>query len=404
MRFGRRTGLLLALTLIGPWAGRAELSGDWQAGGSLRTLNLTGASAPGDLFPAYRVSSTRLRLETAWQHPSGWALEAAADQQLLGTDPAGIVPLPGDGVNRRFDFDHTWQHDAGWASRLQLDRFSLSWHSGHIDATVGRQAIGFGRIVIDSPLDVIAPFPPDALDTDVRPGVDALRVTGHYGLDGQVGAVVVLGDVARHDSYLATWADNHAGIDLLALAGVLRERPMVGLGLAGSLGTLGLKGEAAFYEGEQVDEPDGDLHRHMLFTAAEVWYRFANGLTLVAQYLHNGAGTGDPADYPLVARSAPVQEGLTTLLGRHYLLAAPSYEIHPLVTLNGLLIWNLTDASWLLRPTLVISLADNLSLELFWTHNEGTHPCQQTFPRLPEARSEFGSLGDSGGLFLKWYF
>jgi len=367
-------------------------------------LNLTGASAPGDFFPAYRVSSTRLRLETAWQNPSGWGLESAADQQLLGTDPAGIIPLPGNGVNRRFDLDHTWQHDAGWASRLQLDRLNVFWRGGRVDATVGRQAIGFGRIVIDSPLDVIAPFPPDALDTDVRPGVDALRVTGYYGLDGQVGAVVVLGDVARHDSYLATWADNHAGIDLIALAGVLRERPMIGLGLAGSLGTLGLKAETAFYEGERVDEPDGDLYHHMLFTAAEVWYRFANGLTLVTQYLHNGAGTRDPADYPLVARSAPVQEGLTTLLGRHYLLAAPSYEIHPLVNLNGLLIWNLNDASWLLRPTLVISLADNLSLELFWTHFEGDQPRQRGFPQPVELRSEFGSQGDSGGFFLKWFF
>ena len=84
----------------------------------------------------------------------------------------------------------------------------------YTEEAVGRQAIGFGRIVIASPLDIIAPFPPDAIDTDVRPGVDAVHVTAHYGLDGQVGAVAVLGDVSRHDSWLATWADNRAGLDL----------------------------------------------------------------------------------------------------------------------------------------------------------------------------------------------
>jgi hypothetical protein len=238
----------------------------------------------------------------------------------------------------------------------------------------------------------------------VRPGVDALRATAHYGLDGQLGAVAVLGDISRHDSYLATWADNHAGIDLLAIGGRLRQRPMVGAGLAGSLGTLGLKGEAAVYEGARVGKPGGDPHRHMLITAVESWYRFDSGLTLVAQYLHNGAGTSHPADYPEAALSAPVREGLTTLLGRHYLLAAPSYELHPLVTLNGLLIWNLTDDSWLLRPTLAINLADNLSLELFWTRPEGHEPGRRPLPLPAEPRSEFGSRGESAGFFIKWFF
>ena len=392
-------GLLLATS-----RGYAEEQANWQGGGSLRSLNLSGAEAPGDLFPSYRLSSTRLRLETAWQHPAGWRMEAAADYQLLSTDPAGIVPLPGDGVNRRLDLDHNWQHDGGWASRLQIDRFNLARTTGKLDTVVGRQAIGFGRIVISSPLDIIAPFPPDALDTDVRPGVDALRATAHYGLDGQLGTVAVLGDSSRHNSYLATWADNRAGIDLLALGGILRERPMFGLGLAGSLGTLGLKGEVAFYEGERVGETGGDLHRHMLIAAMEGWYRFASGLTLITQYLHNGAGARHPADYPETALSAPVQEGLTTLLGRHYLLAAPSFELHPLVTLNGLLIWNLADDSWLLRPTLSINLADNLSLDLFWTHPEGHEPRDRGFSLPAEPRSEFGSQGESAGFFMKWFF
>ena len=399
-----RIAMLLVVLLTAAALPAAAEENSWQWGGSLRSLNVSGTGAPADLFPSYHLSSTRLRLETAWQSLSGWRLEAAADHQLVGTDPAGVIPLPRDGVNRRFDLDHAWQHDDNWASRLQIDRLTLARTTGRLDLAIGRQAIGFGRIVIASPLDVIAPFPPEALDTDVRPGVDALRVTTHYGLDGQLGAVAVLGDVSRHDSYLATWADNYAGLDLLAIGGLLRERPMLGLGIAGSLGSLGLKAEAAGYEGERVDEAGGDLHEHMLIAAVEAWYRFDNGLTVIAQYLHNGAGAGDPADYPLAAHSAPIQEGLTSLLGRDYLLAAPSVELHPLVTLNGLLIWNLADHSWLLRPTLAVNLADNLSLELFWTHPQGTSPRRRVAPYPPEIRSEFGSQGDNGGFFVKWFF
>jgi hypothetical protein len=142
------------MVLCGTRPGYAQPTGDWQWGGSLRSLNVSGATAPGDLFPAYRVSSTRLRLESTWQSSSGWRAETAVDEQLLGTNPAGIIPLPGDGVNRRFDLDHSWQHDAGWASRLQVDRLNLAWSSGHLDAALGRQAIGFGRILISSPLEL----------------------------------------------------------------------------------------------------------------------------------------------------------------------------------------------------------------------------------------------------------
>ncbi len=403
MSFRPRAACLLVL-LLGTGLPAAAGQDGWQWAGSLRSLNLSGEPVAADVFPAYRLSSSRLRLESSWQNAPGWRLETAADHQLLGTDPAGVIPLPDDGVNRRIDLAHNWHHDDGWASRLQVDRLNAGWSGGWLEVTIGRQAIGFGRILIDSPLDIIAPFSPEALDTDIRPGVDAARLAAYYGQDGQLGAVAVFGDKTAHNSYLLTWADNRAGIDILALGGELRRRPMAGLGLAGSLGTLGVKGEAAFYQGERVGKRDGDLHRHMLMSALEGWYRFDNGLTLIVQYLHNGAGVDDPADYPAAARSAPLQEGLTTLLGRHYLMAAPSIELHPLVTLNGLLIWNLQDNSWLLRPLVEISLADNLSLELFWTRPEGRAPRQSAWPGLPEVRSEFGSQGESGGFFLKWFF
>ncbi len=380
----------------------AEGLGQWQRSGSLRTLNVSSDSSPGDLAPSFRLSSTFLRLETVWNSTSHWQVEAVSDYQMLGTDPHDIISLPKSGVNRHFDLDHSWHHQSGWDSRLQIDRINTTWTGENVDMTFGRQAVGFGRIAISSPLDIIAPFAPDALDTDFRPGVDALRLTSYYGLDGQLGGVVVMGDVDRHNSYLVTWVDNIAGIDLLAIGGSLRKRPMIGFGGAGDLGPLGLKAEMAIYKGERVDQPGGDLHEHMVISAVELWYRFDNGLSVITEYLHNGAGENDPAKYSQVLFSAPYLEGLASLLGRHYLLTTANYELHPLVSLNGLLIWNMQDDSWLLRPTLDVSLADNVSLELFWTYPEGDSPRKRFL--FTEVRSEFGSYGQSGGLFLKWFF
>lgn len=398
----RKAILLLCCCLIlSPLPAHSELP-EWS--GSIKSLNLYGGKAPADLFPAYQLSSNRVRLNMAWQPAQGWWFETSLDHQYLWSDPSGTFALPTDGYNRHMDMDKTWQHGDHGISRLQIDRLNLQWRTGAMDIAFGRQAVGFGRILIFSPLDVIAPFAPDAIDTEVRSGVDALHTIFNYGIDGQLGAIAVKGEKAQYDSFLATWSDNRAGLDLLMIGGRLRGRAMFGAGLAGSLGTLGLKGEFSIYNGSEPAETGGDLHASFALAAIETWYRFDNGISLVAQYLYNGPGVDNPNDYPKVLSSAPRQEGLTYLLGRHYLIAAPAYEPHPLARLQGLLIYNTGDKSALIRPTLDLSLADNLSLQLFWTGHIGQKP-RNTSPFLAvEPRSEFGMHGDSGGLFLKWFF
>lgn len=398
----RRTVLVLCWLLLHPPATALAEAPQWS--GSVKSLNFYGEAAPADLFPSYRVSSNRVRLDMNWQPAAHWRLETALDQQFLLSDPAGTFALPSEGINRHVDMDKAWQHGEHGASRLQVDRLSLQWRSKALDVTVGRQAIGFGRILIFSPLDVIAPFAPDAIDNEVRSGVDALRPIFNYGIDGQLGAIAVWGEESRYDSFLATWSDNRAGIDLLMIGGQLRGRSMFGAGLAGSLGTLGLKGEISYHRGRDVDQTGGDLHDDYSVAAIETWYRFDNGISLVAQYLYNGPGADNPADYPAVLTSAPIQEGLTYLLGRHYLMAAPAYEVHPLATLQGILIYNLDDHSALLRPTLDLNLADNLSLQIFWSWHTGRQPQVIASALSAEPRSEFGLRGDNGGFFIKWYF
>jgi len=394
--------LLLLVTLFTSTALAAPALPEWS--GSIKSLNLYGDGAPADLFPAYKLSSNRARLNMDWQPAQSWQLETALDHQYLWSDQLDNFTLPGRGYNRHLDMDKVWQHGDHAASRLQVDRLNLQRRDGAVDTTIGRQAVGFGRILIYSPLDVIAPFAPDAIDTEVRSGIDALHTIFNYGLDGQLGAIAVWGEEARYNSFLATWSDNQDGLDMLMIGGRLRGHTMFGAGLAGSLGTLGLKGEFSIHEGRDTETTGGDLHDSYVLAAIETWYRFDNGLSLIAQYLYNGPGVDAPKEYPEVLASAPLQEGLTHLLGRHYLIAAPAYELHPLATAQGLLLYNLEDHSALIRPTLDLNLADNISLQLFWTLHFGHEPEVVSALLPPEPRSEFGMRGDSGGLFLKWFF
>jgi hypothetical protein len=387
----------LALLLLCAAPGAAETDAP-HLSGFAKSLNLHIQSPP----VGADLSANRLRLDLEAEPRPGVGVELSAEALLYYSDPAAILPLPRSSPNRRLDLEADRDGDEHFKQQLAIDRLNLSATLVGIDWVAGRQAIGFGRILLFSPLDVIAPFPPDALDAEVRPGVDALKGVRYFGLGGQLGGTVVLGDGNRNNAWLATVSHNLRGIDILALAGVLRQRKMLGAGLAGSLGGLGLKGEISVYDGKEVGLAGGDRKNRFAIGAAEGWYRFDSGLVLIAEYLYNGAGADEPADYPQVAASAPFVEGLSFLLGRHYLLLGPSWEAHPLATLNALVISNLTDGSFLLRPLIDISLADNFELQLFWSFTGGKKPAQTLSLSVP--RSEFGSVGDSGGVFLKYFF
>ncbi|PLX74373.1 MAG: hypothetical protein C0615_09490 [Desulfuromonas sp.] len=382
-------------------------TGDWltqpSIGGHVKTFNTYYDEPPGTPFESGFYSANSQRLELKGKLADPVELEIAVDNLLLYSDQPTQVQLPRTSPNVRFDLDHDWQRGHEWSDRVVIDRLALHGRHDSFDWAIGRQAIGLGRIVIFSPLDVVAPFAPDALDTDVRPGVDAARAVRYFGLGGQVGGSVVFGETTENNSYLLTLSDNRAGIDILGIAGSLRDRELVGGGLAGNLGPLGVKGEISHYHGKDTELPGGDLHDEFSIGGIEFWYRFDNNVVLIAQYLYNGAGADKPEDYPLAATSAAVREGLTFLLGKHYLLLGPSWEFHPLATFSGLVIGNLDDDSLLLRPQLQFSLGDNLSLDLFYSVNLGKEP-RQIFPGVSVPRSEFGSAGDNGGLLLRWYF
>jgi len=370
--------------------------------GSIKSLNLHVESPPGTGLGAHFYSSNRFRLDLKGSLFEETSWEFSAEDVLRYASPGPPPPLSSSDQNRVVDMETSWSGGDHLLNGLLVDRLNLKTATGKLEWVLGRQAIGFGRILLSSPLDVIAPFPPDALDTDVRPGVDAVKCLRYFGTGGETGATAVFGEDNDESSYLATFTWNIGGTDLLGLGGLLRKRPMIGLGFAGDLGGMGLRGEGVFYDGKDVGKIGGDIHDDFAVAALEIDYRFDSGLIATAEYLYSGAGVKGASDYPKALASAPFREGLAYLAGRHSLLASLGYEAHPLVTLNALFICNLQDGSFLARPLVVVSLSDDLSLECFWNFSAGEPPRKISGVLLP--RSEFGAAADSGGFFLKYFF
>lgn len=371
-------------------------------GGSAKSLNLYVDATT--MTERTLLSSDSFRLDLSGELTSMVSFELSLDQRVLWQSRDSTLELSDSFFNRAVDLENVQNQGGKFSGLSQVDRLNIHADFGRSALTLGRQALGFGRITLFSPLDVIAPFAPDALDVDVRPGVDAVKFNHYFGLAGQAGGIAVFGAKRSYHSYLLTAGENVANIDILFIGGQLRGRNMVGVGLAGELGKLGLKAEGSWYRGRDVGQPGGDLRDSFSVAALEGWYRFDMGLILLGEYLYSGFGSETPELYPQVAVSAPLREGLGFLLGRHYLLFGPSYQFHPLITLNGLMIYNLKDDSLMLRPLLALSLADNLQLDLFWSWTRGEGPRVDSVSGEPLLRSEFGSAANSGGLLLRWYF
>ncbi|HKJ04360.1 MAG TPA: hypothetical protein VJ974_02095 [Geopsychrobacteraceae bacterium] len=349
------------------------------------------------------LSANSLRLDLTgevFNSPLAWQL--SLEQLVLYHDPKGIVSLPDWGVNRITDLSWNGDEQNSLSWQLQADRLSLQWDRDDTVFTIGRQGIGFGRISLFSPLDIIAPFSPASLDTDVRPGVDALRARYFFNIIGEAGGTLVFSDEVEKSSALIDVTFNFGQMDVLMIGGQLRNRPMVGFGLAGQLGSAGWKGEWSGYRGSNVGSVAGDLYDKFSIAGVELEYRFYFDLNLQVQYLYNGAGSRYVNEYPLVAQSAPLSEGLSFLYGKDYLLTGLSRDLTPLIRLSGLLIFNLNDDSWLFRPQLNLSLADNVSLELLWNITHGDGPL--LLAGQPVIQSEYGAVGESGGVLLKYYF
>lgn len=406
MKRFRPLAILLALLFaLVPNGLLAAESATWELGGHAKSLNLYREGDPAGVIDDGFDSANNLRLDLARPVGKESRFEFAVEGQVRYSDADALGRERENTPNRRLDLEKSRGEERRFSQRGEIDRLNLSGSHSGFAWNIGRQAIGFGRIALASPLDIIAPFAPDALDTDVRPGIDALRAGRFFGRGGEIGALAVFGRHKESNSYLLHGETNLAGVDLLALGGTLRGRDLLGVGFATQFMGMGIKGELAAYRGEGVGKPGGDPRKDFLQGALELDYRFAAGPLCALQYLHNGFGAKEPEDYPAILLSAPIQEGLGYLLGRHYLLASVSHDPHPLVTLGALGIWNLLDDSFLLRPLVRISLGDNLSLELFWSFNQGSSPKEnKSIIQTIITRSEFGAAGDGGGILLKYFF
>jgi hypothetical protein len=266
------------------------------------------------------------------------------------------------------------------------------------DLTVGRQAVSWGTSALFPVADLWAAFSPFELDTEEKPGIDAVRGLAYPARGVELDAIVadrgadgVSGGV-RVTASLEGW-------ELWAGGGRLWNEAMAMAGVTLVRDVTNLRAEAVIARNTDRDET---LDPRITLGIDRLGARF----TASAEYHFNGLGASEPADYALRLLSPEFARGETYYLGRHYLgaLAAWSPDAENRLSLTASTLVNLRDRSCALSPTATYDFGQNARLSLGALFSGGDAPIVQAAGPLPRLRSEFGSYGDLGFLQLSIWF
>ena len=356
-----------------------------------------------------RISARRERLD----FQAHAQLIAVHSDSLSGfRDLPGLIYPGGNVINddrRWFNLTHELNNKNKNASLVRLDRINVGYTGDKTVVRFGRQAISWGNGLLFTPMDILNPFDPTAVDKDYKSG-DDMRY-GQYLLDNgsDIQAVAVVrrnplsGELEQDQSSLALkyhgfWGGNEYDLLVAEHYGDL----VLGLGASTDFG-------GAVWRGDLVwSDTDSES---VLSVVAGVSYSGVlkgHNCTGFMEYFYNGFGQTD-GDYSPAAIASNTEllkrlgRGELFNLGRHYLGASVSFEMTPLFNLTPNIFINLEDPSALAQ--LVLSYDWKQDLQLLGALNFPIGPDGSEYGGIGAAQEgSYLSTGPSLFIQLAWYF
>jgi hypothetical protein len=320
-------------------------------------------------------------------------LQVTSSPSVMGGSAVGfgVSVVPG----RRWDLSSVMVDQDRLRVWHDIDRLSITWYSGIADVTAGRQAITWGISNVYPVADLWAQFSPFELDTEEKPGVDAIRVLSYPAGGLELDVVVADRGSSRtlsagiRASLSLPWADLYAG------GGKMWREAMGLAGISAPVGIYKLRAESVLpYD---LDDDGFKLPRATLGLD-----RLGGSTMLSVEYNYNGIGATDPRRYLDVLEDPRFAQGETYFLGRHNLGAAGSWTPgNDRLSLTLSTLCNLGDPSWAFVPNLTYDFGQETRLSAGALLSFGDTP---RFQPEPELRSEFGTYGDFLYTMLSIYF
>lgn len=368
--------VLALLCLTGARAQGLEVSGYY------KNL-LAGSRTVAPAGERYTLDLSRLRLELKGEVAEGVALDLQYDNELLLGDylrTGQFALLKDRRPDQYWDLDDDYAQGGSYLARHRLYRASVTLASGETDVRIGRQRIAWGTGRFWSPLDILNPLNPIALEREERLGVDAVLAERKLGPLARISAVYAPREQSGESSAALNWHSNAAGVDYSFIAGRFRNERVMGADVATQWGSAGVRAELTH------NEPRAGRSYRRAVVATD--YAFPNTLTLSGELYYNGAGTSNRASYDFASLFA----GRIQNVGRRYIGGYAGYELTPLLKSTNYLVVNLSDQSRFFSPALTYSLQQNVDFTFGAQFFGGS------------AGSEYAQLEDLYYAQLQWFF
>ncbi|MDX1450436.1 MAG: hypothetical protein R3246_15410, partial [Acidimicrobiia bacterium] len=278
-----------------------------------------------------------------------------------------------------------------------FDRLSVTLLLAAADITIGRQAITWGISNIFPVADLWAQFSPFELDTEEKPGVDAIRALSYPG-EGLELDLVVADRGQRRLVSGGIRATRETAVGDVYVAAAKSWREVVGLAGAAFLADAWkLRGEAAV-----PWNLDRDRFTAPRFTLGAD--RIGSEWTWSVEYHFNGFGTTNSAGYVSEFGSSEFSRGQSYYVGRHLVGAAVVRQITDRLTGALTALSNVHDPSAAAIPALNYDAGQNLRFSLGALLAAGDRPIVASGIGTPSIRSEFGTYGTSIFATGSFYF
>jgi hypothetical protein len=307
----------------------------------------------------------RVNAELAYEH------RASLISGSGGTGGGGALPSLAKAQYRLTQLDWKIAEDGDtFAYRHEIDRLLVAFHPDWGEVTIGRQAIGLGRGVLFSAVDIFAPFSTIEVDREWRRGIDAVRVEYRTSATGSVELLGAFGE-SWEDSALLLRARGYIGnIDGEVLFGKRGEDLMLAGVMSGTVRDAEVHAELAFFDTPE-SQPAGGLFGsdHLVVKAvigSSYTFDVGNGLTLLGEYHYSGFGDTKAADTMKLFVNPSFQErylrGDSQILGRHAIGAQLVYPFNDAWGGGLLVLQSPTDGSGLIAPSVNWSMSDHTSV------------------------------------------
>ncbi|MGR3812231.1 DUF1302 family protein [Jiulongibacter sp. NS-SX5] len=309
-----------------------------------------------------------------------------------------VAAIPNYGKTLGFD---TGLMDLSWALvdkdafvvHSTIDRLNFNYIHNNLEVTVGRQRINWGLALAWNPNDLFNTYNFIDFDYEERPGTDAIRA--QYYLPGGMSSfdVAINRNYMNKSTYAAKFNFNTAGYDIQVLGGKYLDDIAAGLGWAGSIGSVGFKGEATYF----ITTEKATLQKDVLVATTTLDYSFPNGLYLNGAYLHSSNGLSKPINLNnegsiVLSNAFGTLTAKTLFPSKDATFLTASYPISPLwnVSLAGMYGFGINLA--FISPNISVSLREDLEATLVG----------QSFYIQQQEKMEL--LGNGFFFRLKWSF